>query len=207
MLKDKFIDQTEFSIYLSEQKIRGEKGYLSCSERNQLKSMSEKTYKPIFIKEEKPKLPIVTNYAELKKPCQLVTKEDNVKEIVQRLKDTFNCCDGYGLSANQIGINKRVSYVKIPKIEDKKLAYTELVLINAAFSDLALPIKVQNEGCLSFPNLYVTTKRYGFCIVQYLDENLKEQTGIFKDTVAVVIQHEVDHQRGILFINRKFRAH
>ena len=79
MLKQSFKDQIEFDIYLVEQKIRQEKKYLTISERVTLKSMLEKNYKPTFIKEEKPKLPIVTNINELRKPCQEITKNDNIK--------------------------------------------------------------------------------------------------------------------------------
>src|SRR3972149_587367 len=96
MLKQNFKDQLEFNLYTAEQKTRMEKGYLLRSEREILKKMLEKDYKPIFI------------------------KEDNIKEIIQKLKDTLACYKGLGLSANQIGIQKRISYIKIPKMNKDK---------------------------------------------------------------------------------------
>ena len=206
MLKNQFKDPSEFNIYLAEQKVRQEKGYLTRSEREQLKKMQEKDYKPIFIKEEKPKLPIVTNIDELKKPCQDVTKEDNVQEIVQKLKDTLASQSGLGLSANQIGIQKKISYIKVPKMtKDKKIEFTELVLINAKIIEQDRPIKVQNEECLSLQGS-ATTKRYVFIIVQYLNEKMELHTGIYQDLEALVVQHEIDHQNSLTIFDRKWRA-
>jgi peptide deformylase len=206
MLKTQFKDQLEFDIYLVEQEIRKNKGFLTVSERNQLKSMLEKNYKPVFIKEEKPKLPIVTDINFLRKPCLEVTKEDNIKEIIQKLKDTLESIGGLGLSANQIGIQKRISYIKIPKFVDKKIEFNEYILINAKIIEKNNPIKVKNEGCLSFTGIYVDTLRYVFCTVTYLDENLKENTGLFQDLESLAVQHEIDHQLGIVLFNRKWRS-
>lgn len=208
MLRKEFKTKLEFDIYLAEQKIRKEKGYLTVSERNQLESMLSKDYKPVFIKEEKPKPLIVTNLKELKIPCQEVTKEDNVKEIIEKLKNTLECYDGLGLSANQIGIQKRISYIKIPiyNPKDKKMNMRELILINPLILEKDKAIKFTNEGCLSFPRIYVTTKRYIYCTVQYLDENFKETAMAFQDLESFVVQHEVDHLGGRTIFDRKWRS-
>jgi len=206
MLKNQFKDQTEFDIYLAEQKVRQERGYLTRSERETLKKMQGKDYKPIFIKEEKPKLPIVTNIEELHKPCQEVNKNDNIKEIIQKLKDTLESHGGLGISANQIGIQKRISYIKIPKMVDKKLEYSEMILINAEIIEKSNPIKVKDEGCISFPGIYLDTLRYIYCTVYYLDENLKENTGLVQDLESFCVLHETDHQNGITIFDRKWRT-
>lgn len=204
MLKIEFKDQLEFNIYLVEQKVRQEKGYLTRSEREVLKQMLDKNYKPTFLKEEKPKLPIVTNINELRKPCQEVTKEDNIPEIIQKLKDTLDCYTGLGISANQIGIQKKISYIKIPKLtQDKKIEFTETILINAKIIEKNRPIKIKNEGCLSFPGVYVNTQRFVFCIVEFLNEKMKLQTGMFQDFESLAVQHEIDHQNGLTIFNRK----
>jgi peptide deformylase len=206
MLKTEFKDQLEFDIYLVEQKVRKEKSYLTVSERNQLESMLVKDYKPIFIKEKKLKLPIVTDINELKKSCTEVTKEDNIKEIIQKLKDTLKSIGGLGISANQIGIQKKISYVKIPITKDKKVEYNEYILINAKIIEKNRPIRVQNEGCLSFPGVYVDTKRYVFIIVQYLNEKMELQNGIYQDLESIVIQHEISHQQSRTIFDDKWKA-
>ena len=206
MLKQTFKDQGEFIIYTVEQQLRMEKGYLPRSERDQLKKMQEKDYKPTIIKEEKPKLPIVTNIKELRKLCQEVTKEDNIKEIIQKLKDTLESRGGLGITANQIGIQKKISYIKIPKMKDKQLEYTEMILINAKVIEKKNPIKVQGEGCISFPGITIDTLRYVYCTCTFLDENLKETTGLMQGLESLVTQHECDHQNSITFFERKYKA-
>jgi peptide deformylase len=207
MLKTEFKSQLEFDIYLTEQKIRQENQYLSRSERETLKKMLEKDYKPTFIKEEKTKFPIVTNINELKNPCTEVVKEDNIKEIIQKLKDTLESNGGLGLTANQIDIQKRISYIKVPKYnKEKKIEFNEYILINAKIIEKQTPLKVKNEGCLSFPGVYVDTKRYVFIIVQYLNEKMELQNGIYQDLEGICIQHEIDHQNGLTIFDRKWRA-
>jgi peptide deformylase len=151
--------------------------------------------------------PIVTNLAELRKPCLPVEKGEDIKEIIRALKDTLEAKKGLGITANQIGINKKISYIKIPKFIDKnkKLQYNEYIFINAKIIEKDRPVKIQNESCISFPGVNVTTRRYVFITVEYLDENLKLQTGTLQDVESLVVQHELDHQLGIVLFDRKWR--
>lgn len=207
MIRQSFKDKLDFDIYIGIQKVRMENGYLTKSERETLKKMQEKDYKPTFIKEEKPKLLIVTNINELKKPCQEITKEDNVKEIIQKLKDTLESHGGLGISANQIGIQKKISYIKIPKMnKDKQLEYTEMIMINAKIIEKQRPIKVQGEGCISFPGIAIDTSRYVYCTVTFLDENFKETTGLMQDLESFVVQHECAHQEGKTIFDFKWKT-
>ena len=162
-----------------------------------------------YIREDLPKrpegLPIITDIEVLQKPCDLITKEDNIKGIIQNLKDTLVRYEyGLGLSANQIGINKRISYIKIPKVVNKKVEYSEYILINAKIIEKDRPIKVTRESCLSFSGVNVTTKRYVFITVEYYNEKMELQTMVLQDLEALVVQHECDHQLGITLFQRKW---
>jgi len=208
MLEQKFNTLEEFKIYLKEQEIRQIKGYLTRSEREQLKPMLEKDYKPTIIKPITPvqKISLVSDRTLLSKPSEIVTKEDDVAGIVKKLKDTLSTQSGLALTANQIGINKRISYLRIPKFNGKGIEFTEMVVINAKIIERDKPIKVNNEACLSFPGISVVTQRFVFCTVEYLDENLKSQVMSYQDLEAMVLQHEIDHQNGITLFDRKWRA-
>jgi peptide deformylase len=208
MIKTEFKDKLEFDMYLTEQKVRQERGYLTRTERESLKQMLDKNYKPNFIKELKPKLPIVTNINELNKPCQEVTKEDNIKEIIQKLKDALDSIGGLGISANQIGIQKRISYIRIPKYNptNKKMEFTESIIINAKIIEKNRPTKVNNESCLSFPGIGVTTKRYVFITIEYLNEKMELQTAMSQDLESFVLQHEYSHQQGRTIFDDKWKT-
>jgi peptide deformylase len=81
-----------------------------------------------------------------------------------------------------------------------------MVVINAQIIEHDKPIKVNNEACLSFPGVSVTTRRFVFITIEYLDINLKPQVMNCQDLEALVLQHEIDHQFGVLLFSRKWRA-
>jgi peptide deformylase len=152
---------------------------------------------------------IVSNINLLRQSCQDVTKDDNIKTIIQDLKDTLATRKGYALAANQIGIQKKICYCKIPKsvnTKTKEVEYTEFVLINPKIIEKDRPIKFIDEGCLSFPGLRITTKRYVYCTITYLDEKLEPHTAMFQDLEAIIAQHECEHLLGRTLLDSKWRA-
>lgn len=208
MLKTQFKNQLEFDTYITEQNIKSEKGYLTRSEREALKKMQEKEYKSTIIKEEKSiGLPIITNINLLKKSCFSVEKEENISKIIQDLKDTLVNKRGWGLSANQIGYNKKISYIHVPKKIDsrtKQVEYLDLILVNPKIVEKDTIIKIK-ESCLSFPGVVVETKRYAFLTVEFETEKRETQTGLFSDIEALAVQHEIDHLNGLTIFDRKWR--
>jgi len=151
---------------------------------------------------------IITNINELKKPCAIVELDESVTEIIQDLKDTLASKKGLGLSANQIGVNKKISYIKVPVSisQNKEIQYVEHVLINARIIEKSRVVQVKGESCLSFSGLKVNTLRYAFITVEYLDEKMELQTRMFQDLIGLVIQHECDHQLGFTLLQRKWVA-
>jgi len=154
--------------------------------------------------------PIVTDISILKRPCVPVTKADDIKQIIVDLKETLKShSTGWGLSGNQIGYNKCICYIRVPKTinhKDKKITYGELVLINPKIVEKDTPLKVMDEGCLSFAGVKVTTKRFVYITVEFLDENLKPQVAAFQDYESLAISHECDHLNGLTIFDRKWRA-
>jgi len=151
---------------------------------------------------------IVTNIKELHKPCELVTQGEDIKSIIQDLKDTLEFKKCIGLTANQIGINKKISYIKIPTFVDKEkqVKYNEYVLINVKILEKEKPIQVKREACVSFPGLEITTKRYVYITAEYLNEEMRLITGVFQDLDAICIQHEYSHQQGRTILDDKWRT-
>jgi peptide deformylase len=154
--------------------------------------------------------PIVTDISILKRPCVPVTKNDDIKQIIIDLKETLQSHSiGWGLAANQIGYDKAICYIRVPKTinhKEKKITYAELVLINPKIIEKDTPVKVNNEGCLSFEGINVTTKRYIYITAEFLDENLKPQAAAFQDYESLAIQHEVSHLEGKTIFDFKWRA-
>ncbi|MBP8644872.1 MAG: peptide deformylase, partial [Syntrophobacteraceae bacterium] len=105
---------------------------------------------------------------------------------------------GIGLAANQVGQPLRILVVDLQKPEDN---HGLIVLINPRILEARGEITYE-EGCLSVPDYYAPVKRYGDIRVQGLNEDMKPVEIQASGLLAVVLQHEMDHLDGKLFIDR-----
>ena len=117
-------------------------------------------------------------------------------EMLRTLVATGN---GIGLAATQVGVLKRLIIVNIGEEDDE--AYEPLVLFNPEILSSDGEI-VAEEGCLSIPDVTADVKRPENIVVEGLDAH-GEFVHIEADgLLARVLQHEIDHLNGILFIDR-----
>ena len=104
---------------------------------------------------------------------------------------------GIGISANQIGIWERV-FVMIRDIE-----YNEIITcFNPKILKESRKKVSMEEGCLSYPDLFLDIIRPEFVVVKYEDENKKIHKVKLEGLAARVFQHEYDHMEGIDFTQR-----
>jgi peptide deformylase len=113
-------------------------------------------------------------------------------KLVKRLKMTMKMYSGLGLSANQCGVFERVFVignddVLIPCINPKVIKVSEKVDKN-------------NEGCLSFPGLFLKIERPVSVDVEFYDENGKLHNATFEGLTARCFLHELDHMNGIRMV-------
>ncbi|HCE98485.1 MAG: peptide deformylase [Elusimicrobia bacterium GWC2_51_8] len=122
-------------------------------------------------------------------------------ELPSLLADMFETMDavkGQGLAANQVGLDLRLSVIKIRKENDEDL---RIIVINPEIVESSGSLH-KEEGCLSFPGLFAKVKRFSKVKVRaYNEKGLPIEInaeGLF----ARALQHEIDHLDGMLFINR-----
>ena len=115
--------------------------------------------------------------------------------------DTMYKNDGIGLAACQVGMLKRMIVYDIRYIEEdaKKEGH---ILINPKITSRSKAMIEVEEGCLSFPDLYKNVVRHEKVTVEYTDIDGKRKKINAKDIEAVVLQHEIDHLDGIVFLDR-----
>ena len=125
--------------------------------------------------------------------------DDGIRKIVKKMVRTMFKRNGIGLAAPQVGINKRIVVIDTSFGEDKDHI---LVLINPQITQKGQETVVMEEGCLSFPELYIPVERSRSISVKAV--SLKGEPLQFEatDYFARVIQHEVDHVNGVLMIDR-----
>lgn len=142
----------------------------------------------------------------LRQPSKPVTKVDKkVKQIIADLIETLNVQndpEGVGLAAPQIGKNLKIFAMK-PKKEVKVVINPEILRITKlSKSTKKNKNKSIMEGCLSLPHYYSPIKRSSKVTIKYLDVEGREKIDTFEGMEAQIIQHEVDHLNGVLFIDR-----
>ena len=136
----------------------------------------------------------------LKAPNARVAEVDGeIKKIVKNMVKTMFHYNGIGLAAPQVGINKKIVVIDFSfgKNKDEVMA-----LINPEIIYYGPEKDVMEEGCLSFPNLFIDVERSKKVKVRAttLDGNAIEFEGI--DFFARVLQHEIDHINSILMVDR-----
>jgi peptide deformylase len=146
-------------------------------------------------------LPIATLGTEIlrkkAKPLNDITGE--TVELVTDMFYTMRNADGIGLAAPQV--NKELDIVTIDismnkDFEDEK----PLILINPEIKEVHGEV-LMSEGCLSIPDVHSDVLRPEKIFVKYYDLNMKEYAREYDGLWARVIQHEIDHLRGKLFID------
>ncbi|MEO0405897.1 MAG: peptide deformylase [Cyanobacteria bacterium P01_A01_bin.135] len=136
----------------------------------------------------------------LRQPAKRVTKIDNdTRQFVKQMLQTMYSEDGIGLAAPQVGVHKQILVVD----EDPEDATTPpLVLINPVIKGSGQQLCVFKEGCLSVPNVYLDVTRPKMVEVAYKDENGRPQRRRVDEMLSRVIQHEMDHLNGVMFVDR-----
>jgi peptide deformylase len=136
----------------------------------------------------------------LKKPTQAVKDIDgDLQSVIDNMGTTMYQAPGIGLAAIQVGVDKSMLVYDIsPADEAKQLN----VLINPKIIAQEGEILSENEGCLSVPDFRANVKRAARVIVEALDRQGNTQRIEAQGLLAIVLQHEIDHLNGKLFIDR-----
>ena len=147
------------------------------------------------------RLEIVT-YPEkiLSRPTRPIEKIDgDIQSLIEDMAQTMYQAPGVGLAAIQVGINKSLMVYDIsPKDKERALQ----VLINPRIVSSEGSLVSEDEGCLSVPDFRSDVRRAAAITVEGLDRNEKPVRIDAEGFLAIVLQHEIDHLNGILFIDR-----
>lgn len=140
-------------------------------------------------------------------PVKEVTAE--IRALTDRMLGLMYAQDGIGLAAEQIGHTEAVFVLDIPARmdqDDRDLPNNPGIKMPQAFINpeiigVSEEVAVAEEGCLSFPKLYVPVKRPAEVVLRYLDRDGREQVLNAKGLLARAMQHELDHLNGVLLVD------
>jgi peptide deformylase len=124
--------------------------------------------------------------------------DSTLHQLAKDMAETMYEAQGVGLAGNQIGVARQIAVIDISAQEDEK---KYIVLINPVISE-GEGCESGKEGCLSVVEYDAKVERFKKIRVTAQDAEGKPLDFIAEDRFARIIQHEVDHLHGTLFIDR-----
>jgi peptide deformylase len=132
----------------------------------------------------------------ISKPIERV--DDDLNRMIDDMLETMYEAPGIGLAAIQIAQPIRLLVVDAAP---KEAPREPLALMNPEILWSSDQRSVYEEGCLSIPEYYEEVERPASVRVKYVDREGKEQERLAEGLLATVLQHEIDHLNGVLFID------
>jgi len=140
------------------------------------------------------------------KPVTVVTPE--IRDLVKRMLGILHEAEGLGLAAPQIGAGVSLCIVDVPEefqgeefVELNAPVKQPMIMMNPVVSETEGTLRRQ-EGCLSFPGLFMEITRPRACTVDYMAPDGKHYRARVYGLLARAVMHEVDHLNGVLFIDK-----
>lgn len=137
-----------------------------------------------------------------KKVPVLDLKKENKKELsalVKEMRILMKMARGIGLSANQVGVSKRLFVTEVPSENEKTKFY---VFFNPVFTKISKETSLMEEGCLSIPGVFGPVLRSEKVTIEGTNIQGKKLKIRAWGLLARVFQHEMDHLNGVLFIDK-----
>lgn len=131
------------------------------------------------------------------KAASVAEVTDEVRALIADMFDTMYAEEGVGLAAPQVGIGQRVIVV-----DPREPGIEPFALVNPEIVEYSEEVDRAEEGCLSIPGLKDIVERACIVCVEGLDREGRTMTIKAEGLLARILQHEVDHVDGILFVDR-----
>jgi peptide deformylase len=142
---------------------------------------------------------------QISSPVDEVT--DELRELVADMFETMYAAPGIGLAAIQVGVPKRVLVIDLqePEEEGGEPIRDPHVFINPEILESSEQEVPYTEGCLSVPDQYAEVDRPDRIRARWLDLDGKQHEEVIVGLLATCLQHEMDHLKGVLFIDHLSR--
>ena len=136
----------------------------------------------------------------LRTEAKRICKVDNqIRHLAKDMLQSMYSAKGIGLAGPQVGISKELLVIDI-NFEDS--AAEPLILINPEITAFGSTLTTYEEGCLSIPGIYLNVVRPSTIKLKFRDEMGRPRKMNADGLLARCIQHEVDHLKGVLFVDR-----
>jgi len=121
--------------------------------------------------------------------------DDALRELIENMFETMYAAPGIGLAATQVDVHRRFLVADVSAENNAPHVFINPVILEKD------GVQVSEEGCLSVPGYYEDVERAEHVRVRYQDRNGDEIETELEGLLAVVVQHEIDHLDGKLFVD------
>ena len=128
--------------------------------------------------------------------------DDDLRRLMDDMLETMYAAPGIGLAAIQVGVPRQVIVMDLARQDDPP---EPRFFVNPEILWASDETAFYEEGCLSVPEIYDEVARAAQVRLRYLDYNGQEVVEEAEGLFAVCIQHEMDHLKGVLFIDHLSR--
>ena len=145
-------------------------------------------------------LPIITIPDPLlrKKAAPIERVDAALLKLAESMLATMYDAPGIGLAAPQVGILRRLIVMDPSRDEEAK---QPLVMVNPVILERGSEMRTHEEGCLSIPDVTAEIERPALTRVGFIDREGKSQEQTLAGIWSTLVQHEIDHLNGVLFID------
>ncbi len=123
--------------------------------------------------------------------------DDQLKTLVDDMIETMHESDGIGLAAPQVGISQRILVTDVSPVES---GFGPQAFINPVILETEGEAELE-EGCLSIPGVRENVTRPEEILLKFQTVEGEDRTEKYTGWMSRVLQHEIDHLDGILFID------
>jgi len=124
--------------------------------------------------------------------------DDALRRLMNDMLLTMYDAPGIGLAAPQVGISRRLIVMDPSREEDQK---EPLIMVNPRIIVRGDELRLHEEGCLSIPDITAEVERPARTKVSFLDREGKPVETELEGIWSTIVQHEIDHLNGVLFID------
>jgi peptide deformylase len=145
-------------------------------------------------------LPIITiPDPVLRKAAEEIERVDPaLLKLAEDMLATMYDAPGIGLAAPQVGISRRLIVMDPSRDEEPR---EPLIMVNPVILERSAELRTHEEGCLSIPDVMAEVERPATTRVAYVDETGKQREKTLEGIWSTLVQHEIDHLNGVLFID------
>jgi peptide deformylase len=145
-------------------------------------------------------LPIITIPDPLlrKKAAPIERVDAALLKLAENMLATMYDAPGIGLAAPQVGILRRLIVMDPSRDEEAK---QPLIMVNPVILERGSEMRTHEEGCLSIPDVTAEIERPAMTRVGFIDTEGKSQEQALEGIWSTLVQHEIDHLNGVLFID------